>query len=162
MGYPKINADQTLDALKFISQTHRSLHDQRRKYEAQAFLMTLTLFAIVGAARFTGKVSLPSPLPWCHCVPVLVGIWLIAYFSMSYLREIHVANQVNKELAQSAEAQISEILRANGTALDVPSQPEKQGRRSARFVPTLVWQCRMIIAFAAIASYLLICGVNEA
>ena len=109
-----LNPERKLDALKFFSQTHRSLHDQRRKSETQAFFTTLTFFALLGATRFTGKAALPTPLP----ASLLIGLWTLitvtAVVSALYLHGIHGANQVNKEFAQRAEDQIQRILKDNG------------------------------------------------
>ena len=53
----KMDIDKKFDALKFMSQMHRSLHDQRRKSETRAFFTTLTFLGAIGAFRFTNEAS---------------------------------------------------------------------------------------------------------
>lgn len=151
----KIDADQAMDLLKFLSHTHRSLHDQRRKYEVQAFLTTLTFFAIVGAAPFLDKVCLPSPSLW-FTIAVSLILVAVATISAKYLQEIHKSNQANKEVAESAENEVRQLLSSSQCPVDAPSQSsrEKWGRFGP---PTLVWQSVMIIMFAITAALLLTC-----
>jgi len=144
-----LGTERKLDALKFFSQTHRGLHEQRRKYETKAFFTALTFFALLGAARFTGKAALPTPLPeW-----LLIGIWVLvivtAVVSALYLHGIHGANQVNKKFAQGAEEQIRRMLKDNGAEI---TDPPRLGKAHAI---TRVWQIVMIVVFAAAAGFVL-------
>lgn len=144
-----LDPERKLDALKFFSQTHRTLHDQRRKSERQVFFTTLTFFALLGAARFTGKAELPSPLP----SKLLIGIWglviITGAISALYLHGIHGANQVNKEFAQRAEDQVRRMLKENGAEI---TDPPGLGKAHAI---TRVWQIVMIVVFAAAAGFVL-------
>ena len=152
MSIPGLNTDQAVGLLKFLSQTHRSLHDQRRKYEAQAFFTTLTFFAILGAAPFIDRVFLPSPsrlFTWM----VWIAIAIIAIGSSLYLYEIHKSNGRNKRVAESAESQIRQLLCDSG----LPTHPLKP-RDKDRFPPTFIWQSAMIIMFGIAAALLLTYG----
>lgn len=140
-----LNSDQAVDLLKFFSQTHRSLHDQRRKYEVQAFFTTLTFFAIVGASPFIERVHLPER-NLSFSVMVWLAIASIAAASIIYLREIHKANQVNKELAESAENQIRRLVGVRARTAHKPPRSSP---------PTFYWQSAMIIAFGLGAALLL-------
>ena len=144
-----LDPERKLDALKFFSQTHRILHDQRRKSETQAFFTTLTFFALVGAVRFTGKVALPTPLPEALFISIWILVTVTAAVSALYLYGIHGANQVNKEFAQRAEEQILRILKDNGAEI---TDPPGAGKAHAI---TRIWQIVMIVVFAAAAGFAL-------
>jgi len=140
-----LNSEQKLDALKFISQTQRDLHEQRQKHELKAFFTTVTLFALIAAARYTGQSVIPYPLP-THLViiiPVIIG--LIALVSTLYLNGIHSANVVNKDFAQKAENHIREVLKQNGIEIVAPSDAEKHHAFTRLWQPVLIW----ILAIAA-------------
>jgi hypothetical protein len=128
---------EQLDALKFISETHRSLHDQRRKSELQAFFTSATLYALIGAAKFTGKLQVPG----AHPKLFLAGAWLmlisIAVVSSLYLWGLHAANTVNRRFAERAEDRILEALGIE--------KPEGAGWALAN---TRIWQTVMLAVLA--------------
>ena len=41
---------------KFISETHRDLHEQRRKYEWKVFFTTITFYVLAVAASYNNKI----------------------------------------------------------------------------------------------------------
>lgn len=123
-----------LDALKFISETHRSLHDQRRKAELQAFFACATLYALIGAAKFAGKLQVQS----AYQEIFLVGAWLvliiIAVVSILCLWGLHRANIVNQRFAEMAEDKICETFEIE--------KPKGTGSHPAM---TLIWEAVMLV-----------------
>jgi len=121
------------DALKFISETHRSLHDQRRKAELQAFFTSVTFYALIGAGKFTGKVQMPQT----NYILFLVGAWAVliavAIVSSLYLWGLHKANTVNRCFAEKAEDEIAKMVGLG--------KPKGAGSPLAN---TRVWQIAMI------------------
>jgi len=49
-----------LDALKFLSETHRSLHEKRQKHEWKIIFSVLTFFVTSIGAVYSQKVCLPD------------------------------------------------------------------------------------------------------
>lgn len=139
---------ERLSALQFISNTHRSLHDQRRKSETQAFFTALTFYALIGAARFTSVGTIPSPLPGMWNCAVWILVMAMAVISAVYLYVIHRANQVNKTIAETAESEIQRIIQINATNLD-----KRPTRR--KVAPTCVCQIIIIFIFAFASAALL-------
>lgn len=131
------NNKDRLEALKFISATHRSLHDQRRKAELQAFFTSATFYALIGAAKFTGKLQIPDTNRGFF----LGGAWFlllaVALVSSLYLWGLHAANTVNRRFAERAEDQIIDSLGL--------SKPEGAG---AALANTRIWQTAMIVILA--------------
>jgi len=141
----KLNREQTLDALKFLSTTHRELHEQRRRAEIQAFFTTLTLFALIAAVSFHKDVVLPAKHTAVFLALLWVFIVLVAVFSIVYLTGLHKANRVNKDFAQTAEDGIQEKLRQTGLAMPTPKGADKPQ------AITRWWQPIIIGLFAAVA-----------
>ncbi|MEW5816876.1 MAG: hypothetical protein AB1798_15955 [Spirochaetota bacterium] len=126
-----------LEALKFISQTHRSLHDQRRKAELQAFFTSATFYALIGAAKFTGRLTIPDTNRGVFLFGAWVLLFAVALVSSLYLWGLHAANTVNRRFAEQAEDQIMD-------ALDL-KKPEGAG---APLANTRIWQIAMIVILA--------------
>ncbi len=141
-----LNLDQKLEALKFISQTQRALHEQRQKHELRAFFTTATLFVLLGAARYTGKAVLPSPLPTRIAVPIIIAILLVAGVSHLYLNGIHGANIVNKKFAQEAEDRIREILDQNGVRVPAPVDADRHHLFTRLWQPVVIWILAVVAA----------------
>lgn len=141
----RLNREQTLDALKFLSETHRRLHEQRRRPEIQVFFTTLTLFALIAPANLHKDVVLPTKHTGIFLVLLWVFIVLAASFSMVYLMGLHKANQVNKNFAQNAEDGIRQKLTEAGLAM------LKRKRADRVQAITKLWQPIIIGLFAAAA-----------
>ena len=145
MSKTQLNSEQKLDALKFISQTQRYLHEQRQKHELKAFFTTTTLFVLIAAARYSSKGIIPTPLPMHLAIIIPVILGLIAFVSTLYLNGIHKANLINKGFAHKAEDHIREILKENGKEIPAPEDAEKQQAITSMWQPVLIW----ILAIAA-------------
>lgn len=98
------------EQLRFLSQTHRTSHEQRRQLEVRVLIITLSTFGLFAFGALKGEITLKFTL-------VLdIAIWhlffLLALFSTLYLRKIHAANSINIRLAEAAEDELAEIARA--------------------------------------------------
>jgi hypothetical protein len=111
---PKYAGPERLDALKFLSQTHRELHGERRKIEYQVMISTCSFYALAAAAALSAKATIP------HKWFVWVFFGGLAFLSSVHLAQIHRANQLNKEVARNAENEIMDDLLVNGW---VPKSP---------------------------------------
>lgn len=132
------------DALKFISETHRSLHDQRRKAELKAFFTTVIFYALIGAAKFTGKLQLPQSNRGLFLVGVWALLFAVSLFSSLYIWGLHKANLVNRRLAENAEDEIIKMLDLR--------KPKGAGSPLAN---TRKWQTAMIIILALAVGFAL-------
>ncbi len=103
-----LNDKDRLDYLKFISQTHRSQFDERRKYEWRIVFTTLSFYVLCIATVYGGKVTLPSGLFF------KVAVWVIflalAILVSTFLSSLHTANNINKTFAERAENAIADVL----------------------------------------------------
>ncbi len=126
-----------LDALRFVSETHRAVRNQRRTTQLQVFLTTTTFYALIGAALFTGKLRAPES----HPVWFLLGAWFlvvaVAVLSSLYLLGLSASNHVNRKLAENAEREVGRML----------NLPEAEGAGKA-IAKTHYWEVAMIAVFA--------------
>jgi len=97
-----------LEALKFISQVHRSQFNERRRYEWKIVFTSLTFYVLCVAATYGGWVSIPSNWEF------KLGIWImflaLAVAVATFLSSLHTANNMNKTFAQRAEDAIADML----------------------------------------------------
>jgi hypothetical protein len=126
-----------VDALRFISETHRTIRNQRRTTQFKVFLTTITFYTFIGAAQFTGKLQPPQH----HRLFFVLGAWFliagVAVLSSVYLLGLDASNRVNRKLAENAEREISRML-------NLPDA-EGAGRTIAK---TYFWEITMISIFA--------------
>jgi hypothetical protein len=128
---------ERFESLRFISNTQRAARDQRRSTQIRAFFTTLTFFALIVAAKFTGKLALPQSYRELFLFSVWALLLGVALLSSIYLEGLHRANSVNREIAHNAEAQ---IMSAAGI-----SSPTKAGTILAQ---TRYWEIALIFMFA--------------
>ena len=86
--------------LRFVSKTHRKALDARRSYEWKTVTATLAFYVLVSAASLR-ETLVPHGLVQ-HAL-VACGIAAVAATSIYYLRSLHNANQINKDIAHAAE-----------------------------------------------------------
>ncbi|XOF33109.1 MAG: hypothetical protein ACL93V_13995 [Candidatus Electrothrix sp. YB6] len=142
-----------LENLKFISSTHRSLHDQRRKIEFRVLFTTVTFYASVSGAVLTGKMTLPSSISFSVVVWFL--FFTVAGISSAYLRRIHSANQRNMTIAVNAENAVAQILATRGFPDLIPDAYQYRKRNqsfSRRILPNWLWETSILIIFALTAA----------
>lgn len=98
------NIKDKLEALKFMSQTHRELQERRIAREFKLFFTAFSAFILIDFAHMLNKFSpfLKSTTICFYIVSVLV-IWY--YFSQSYQ-----SNKINQYIAEEAERVIILLL----------------------------------------------------
>jgi hypothetical protein len=97
----------------------------------------LTFYAIIGAEKFTSKVTLPQTNRGTFLLVLWFLLIAIAVLSSIYIEGLHAANYVNRKLAEDAEHEIS-------NALGLPG-PKGAGRTLAK---TRFWEMSLIFLFA--------------
>lgn len=96
-----------LEQLRFLSKTHRTLHEQRRLIEQRVLLTTLSLYVLMAFAILKGEIKeITTGLEFGLWVAFLV----LALIATAYLRSIHRANRINLSLAEAAENEITKIV----------------------------------------------------
>jgi hypothetical protein len=96
-----------VDALKAISNVHRSQFNERRQYEWKVLLLTLGIYAAILASKYTGSVHIPSTSTFYVCFWIMA--FLLAVISSMYLWFLNRANKVNQDFAHVAEDALMEI-----------------------------------------------------
>ena len=104
-----MNVQDELEALKYLSSTHRKAHDGRRQYEWKWFLTVLTFFVLVAGLAFQDKIKLPGS--WWFIAIVWIFLLLEAVLSSLFLLRIHIAHHRNRLCAEWAEDEIQDILK---------------------------------------------------
>jgi len=126
-----------LEALRFISETHRGARNQRRTTQLQVFFTSATFYALIGAAKFTGKMQMPK----AHTGLFVAGAWFlvsaVALLSSVYLLGLEASNRVNRKMAESAEHEIRQMVNLSG--------PVGAGKTIGK---TYFWEIAMIVIFA--------------
>jgi hypothetical protein len=151
---PKSISDE-IDGLKFLSETHRTLHDQRRKTETKVFFTTLSLYVLPVTAKFSS-----DKFPSLNCHRCIVWICGIALWGLSsgYLWKLHEANRVNKRFAQVSEDRIMEVLSLPKPSLGSKQDNSDRLRKVADYLwqrPDWLWQSVIIFLFMVACSLLL-------
>jgi len=123
--------------LKFIAQTHRLIHYQRWQEEVRVFFTCATFYALIGAAKFTGRFQIPTQNRGSFVLVAWIFLSLVAMFSCLYLRALHASNAENRACAERAENVILDAL-----GLERPKTPNIRWG-------TKRWQMIMIILLAA-------------
>ena len=100
--------ENQIEILKAISQTHRLQFDQRRVYEWKTLIYTVSIFALSAGASLTGKVKLPESCEFKWAVRLVFFVFTI--ISSIYLGNIHKANRINKNFAETAEAELIALI----------------------------------------------------
>ena len=96
-----------LEQLRFLSETHRTLHEQRRRIEQRVLLTTLSLYVLAAFAVLKGEIKeITTGLKF--------GLWaaffILALIAAAYLRSIHRANRINLSIAEAAEGDIGKMV----------------------------------------------------
>ena len=137
------------DALVFLSQTHRSLHEQRIKRSFKIIVSTLTFFVLCVAAKFAADTKLPTSETSFNTV-----VWII-FIALSLVAAIDFwgsrrANEINQGIAQKAEDAI--IAHLADKKLMVLSPPNRNPRKM-----TWLWEMLIVLGGAAASAYAITC-----
>ncbi len=102
--------EKKIESLKFMSQTHRGLFDERRRYEMKMFFTGLTFYVLAGAYSVKGDMP-DNFVESCEEKTIIWAAFLIlAVFFIMFLRAIHIANFKNKDVAELSEEAIIGLI----------------------------------------------------
>ena len=143
--------DKQFDALKFLSETHRLLHEKRQKYEWKIIFASLTFFVASVVAVYSQKIYLPE----AKLIKALIWVLFLsfAFVTACFLRSIHTANARNKSFAEDAERNIKAMVNQQSI--------EKLTFSMDRFRKTywaFYWQAFLIAVLAIVAATMLTCS----
>jgi len=97
-----------LENLRFLSESHRNLHQQRRIIELRVLLTTLSLYALAAFAVLKGEFKqVPST---SILVAICLCFFVVGCLASAYLKRIHYANRINISLAEAAEKGMTKLL----------------------------------------------------
>ena len=142
--------NERFDALKFLSETHRSLHEKRQKYEWKIIFAVLTLFVASVGAVYSQKVCLPEG----GLIKAIIWVLFLSFalVTVGFLRSIHTANARNKSFAEDVEGQIRALVNQQPVS-DVTFSMEKFRKSYWAFY----WQAFLTIFLSVVAATLLTC-----
>jgi hypothetical protein len=137
------------DALVFLSQTHRSLHEQRIKRSFKIIVSTLTFFVLCVAAKFAADTKLPTSEASFKAVVwiTFIALWGVAAINFWGSRG---ANMINQDIAQKAEDAI--ITHLADKKLIVLSPPNRNPRKMA-----WLWEMLIVLGGAVASAYAITC-----
>ena len=142
--------NERFDALKFLSETHRSLHEKRQKYEWKIIFAVLTLFVASVGAVYSQKVYLPEG----GLIKAIIWVLFLSFalVTVCFLRSINTANTRNKSFAEDVEGQIRALVNQQPVS-DLTFSMEKFRKSYWAFY----WQAFLTIFLAVAAAILLTC-----
>jgi len=145
------------DALVFLSQTHRSLHEQRIKRSFKIIVSTLTFFVLCVATKFAADTRLPTgedsfnAVVWITFMALSVGAAIDFWGSRG-------ANKINQGIAEKAEDAIIAYLADKKVMVLSPSiLPPSNGNPRKM---TWFWEMLIVLGGAAASAYAITCLGN--
>lgn len=108
------SSDQSLEALRFIAETHRRIFDRRAERTTKLVFTTLTFYVLAVGARFAAEnpASFEKALSsnWIQAI-----IWLVfvgtALFVAKALMNAAKADCINRTIAERAENAIMDLIK---------------------------------------------------
>lgn len=134
--------------LQFISTTHRTAFDERRRYEWQTVITTLTFYVLTVATAYAGKFRIPKS-DHAVCIVFFLAL-LLGSMSCGFLQHVHKANGKNKRVAEAAERAIVEVSAVREVRHALPTV-----RTADDCTWSLWWECAIIFLFALVSVLLL-------
>ena len=151
---PMPTLGEQLDGLKFISQTHRGLFQERVKHSHQQVALVATLYLLSVAGRFGTSVS-PAAERLLSSTIGIALVWalflLLALLSTRALWLSLNADKCNQIIAQNAEDEIIAIVSSKGKILPNVNGPVNANRHA------LLWRASLIWLLAVVSALLLTC-----
>jgi hypothetical protein len=140
---------EILDNLRYVSELHRKLHQQRRSIELRVVLTTLTLYGLATMAALKGEYK-PGVID-----SIINAVWgsflVVAFLASAYLLNIHKSNRINIRFSESAEREIMEHV-SKGELKTISSSIKT--KKILQYLPW-IWQTAIILC-TAIGSALII------
>jgi hypothetical protein len=100
---------EKLDALKYLSETHRKEFHERRKYEWKLLFTVLAFYVFVVIAILKEEFKILSIIEGNSIVTtisvyfVFILFLSLAFIASKFIYGIHLANEINKSIAEKAE-----------------------------------------------------------
>jgi len=120
MNPDQLTEEQRLDALKFVSQTHRSCFEQRLQRSNRALISVVGFYLLCVGGRFSASTS-PGFLTTIQKPYVVAVVWgvflLVAAITYYSLRNYGRADQVNQGIAERAENAIIDMIHSTAVPL---------------------------------------------
>ena len=157
------------DTLKYLSSTHRSEFQNRKKLEWRVLFAVTTSFAVAAAGVWSSNTTLDQgSIGKMPTVLVWIAFIIIALLTCVLLYCLHLAHEINKAAAHKTELHLQAIynhisnLKSDPlTPLDMLSDRSKifHFENPAKSLKTgpwgLIWECAIIILTAMICAYLI-------
>ena len=101
-----MNIDKAMDFCKFISQTHRTLFENRKSHEWRIFLSVMTFYSLTILYKLRNDNFEINGSFWACLIAYLVlNVISIVFFSL-----MHRANNINKSYAHNAEQAMQRLI----------------------------------------------------
>ena len=144
---------ENLEALQFLSETHRALHKQRQMYEFRVLFTTLSFYGISVGAGLTEIANIPPD----KTLLVWTGLLGMGALVSLFLFSLHQSNRRNLYLAEKCEVVMINQLRECGYDVGImPSDKEDQTDpikiQAPRFEKNWIWQSLIVFGFAILAA----------
>jgi len=153
-----------VDGLKFLAQTHRSIHEERIKRELTVVITTLTFYLVSISLKWSSTIKLPVD----HSVFRLClwgGFLLLAFFVFVYMWGSGRANDFNQTMAEVTEDTLMETLNLSvfeETEKRMNEKPNKKKHRTrGGFHPNQfrwAWLAGVVSLAAIFAAYVITCA----
>ena len=151
MNSNQITPNDKLDSLKFLSQTHRNLFENRIKRTWRYVLSTLTFYVLsVGAKFSTTKVDLPLNSCLFKVLIWVIFLGLACFAAFSLWREGQ-ADDFNRDLAEKAENEIIKIIENGGKDSMLPDESKNKHPNQFHWL----WQVAIIFFFGFFSAVLI-------
>jgi hypothetical protein len=136
---------EKINVLKFMSQTHRNIHEGRIKRELQVVITTLSFYGASLALKM--KLSRPFPTDIIFTIVVWVAFIGIAVGVYIYMKTSGDANRYNQRQAEVSEEKLIEILNGSGINIAVKADHPCANR--------WIWQALIVFFGAVITSFVI-------
>lgn len=109
-----MDKDKAIDYCKFISQTNRTLFENRKNHEWRIFLAILTFFSLTMLYKITQQAEVRINFWIC-----LIAYLILISLSIMFFIFMHRANNKNKSFSHNAEHAIQQMINGKKIKLDL-------------------------------------------
>jgi len=147
-------ASENLEMLRFLSETHRALHEQRQIYEFRVLFTTLSFYGISVGAGLSGQVGIPPD----KTLLIWTGLLGMAALVSLLLLSLHQSNRKNIYTAEKCEVVMINLLKERGYDVrtmkpsDKKHQTDSHVGKKHRFEKNWLWQSLIVFGFAILAA----------
>ena len=124
-NYNKESVKDKIEYCKFMSQTQRTLFENRKKHEWKLFFSLIILFSLTIINKSTNH---PIKLDMLKSNALII-YWVITICSIFYFIFIHRANNINKKIAENSENIVLKLF--NNDNIEIKLLPVKKNDNSS-------------------------------